>query len=66
METIYIVNTHHGYLTFDDVTRKVTHTENPDDAAIFSRIGAVRMAMVHGGQAYSYNYDTRKLRAVNA
>lgn len=57
-KTTYHVATPQGWI---GEHRKVS---NIDDAFIFSRAGAIHAAEIHGGQPFSYNYDSRKLRRV--
>lgn len=62
---VYVVCNMGEWVTYDDTTKQVGHTPNIEDAAMFSRLGALIVAREYVGQAYSYNLDTRKLRKVN-
>lgn len=47
------------------LTPEPTWTQDVNDACIFSRLGAIRAAMVHGGSAWMHT-RTGKLQRVNA
>ena len=62
---VYVVSTADGWLSYNDATNELEYTADVEDAAIFSRAGALSVAKRHNGHAWAYNLDTRKLRKVN-
>jgi hypothetical protein len=64
-EIVFVVRDSQGWLTFDDERGELAHTENIDDAAMFSRLGALRVAAKRpNGEAYSYNLATMIRRKI--
>lgn len=61
----YVVSGEDGRFAAD-WRKEIVWCQSPEDAALFTRAGALNIAWKINGQAWSYNLDTRKLRRVNS
>lgn len=64
-DVVYVVKTPKGWLSIADSSGEYRYETSADDAAIFSKDGALFVAKKNSGQAWSYNTGTGFLRRVN-